>query len=190
MRSAPKPMTPLIRTARTLVRLLQVPDAPTALRYFQLSGDRYDPPLPHELLSVEHWERAALRAQQSFAADTDCRLFAFLPDESAIIGSVDLSVIKRELWHHCTLGFAIAASHERTGTMFEAVRATIDFAFQHLNIHRVEARHSVSNVQSQKLLQHLGFESVGVIRQFRLSGTTWRDYLMSLLNPSWQLPNP
>jgi ribosomal-protein-alanine N-acetyltransferase len=180
-------MTPLLRTERTRVRLATVRDAAKVLAYFEQSGNRYDPPLPDELLAVEHWERAAERTELAFAAGTDCRLFVFLPDESEIIGSVDLNAIKRELWHHCTLGFAISAHYEKTGAMFQAVRAVIDFAFQELNLHRIEARHSIDNVRSHRLLQRLGFESVGVIPQYRLSETTWQDYnLMSLLNPSWR----
>jgi ribosomal-protein-alanine N-acetyltransferase len=71
--------------------------------------------------------------------------------------------------------------------MSEAVGAIIRHAFDDLGLHRIEAAHALDNQRSKKLLERMGFERVGVIRGFLLTGGRWRDTVLhSLSNPDWQ----
>ena len=63
------------------------------------------------------------------------------------------------------IGYELGADYWRQGIMREAVRAVVDFAFNTLGVHRVEADVTVGNDGSSGLLKNLGFTHEG----------TWRD---------------
>ncbi len=182
-------MFPLLRTPRAVLRLAGPSDAAALLEYFRVSGGRYDPPPPAHFLQLSHWQDHAKRVRQEFQEGRSCRFFVYSPDQSSVRGTVDLVRIARSARHDCTLGYAIAQEFEGTGLMYECVSEAIRYAFDSLNLHRIEATHALDNPRSRKLLDRLGFVSVGTIAQFHLSGTQWIDsHMMSLLNPNWRMP--
>ncbi len=63
------------------------------------------------------------------------------------------------------IGYELGADYWRQGIMREAVRAVLDFAFNTLGVHRIEADVTVGNDGSSGLLRNLGFTHEG----------TWRD---------------
>jgi ribosomal-protein-alanine N-acetyltransferase len=143
--------------------------------------------LPDSLLTLEHWRKHSEQLLKEHADGSAVRLFVFTPDESEIVGTVGLSRITRGIRCDCSLSYAIREVYEGTGLMSEAVHAAVRHAFDELGLHRIEASHALDNPRSQKLLERLGFERVGVIRGFLLTGGRWRDTLLhSLVNHNWQ----
>jgi ribosomal-protein-alanine N-acetyltransferase len=182
-------MFPLLRTPRAVLKLATEADAPLILDYFRTSGHRYDPPANESLLNLEHWQQHAARLRNEFRAGTSCRFFVFSPDHKQVRGTVDLVRIARGVRHDCTLGYAIAKEYEGTGLMYECVSEAIYYAFTTLNLHRIEATHALDNPRSRRLLERLGFVSVGTIPQFHRSGERWLDsHLMTLINDNWRAP--
>ena len=75
--------------------------------------------------------------------------------------------------------------------MREATRAAVRYAFDTLGLHRMQATHAPDNHKSRLLLEALGFEFIGILPQFQLSGGNWQDAaLLTLINPSWKPPAP
>jgi ribosomal-protein-alanine N-acetyltransferase len=162
-------------------------DAPKVLDYFQAAGKRYDPAPPDCLLTLDYWRRHGEQLLREHTDGSALSLFVFTPDESEIVGTVALSRITRGVCFDCSLSYTIREAQEGRGLMSEAVRATIRHAFDDLNLHRIEAAHALDNHRSQKLLERMGFERVGVIRGFLLTDGRWRDTVLhSLLNPLWR----
>ena len=63
------------------------------------------------------------------------------------------------------VGYVLDAEEERNkGFMGEALKAVLKFGFDELNLHRIEALTSPSNIISQKLLLANGFEHEGELR--------------------------
>ena len=62
--------------------------------------------------------------------------------------------------------------------MTSAVRLTLDFAFRHLGLHRVEASCLPHNQASIRLLQKCGFEREGLARGYLKIAGEWRDHLL------------
>jgi ribosomal-protein-alanine N-acetyltransferase len=181
--------SPHLRTDRTLLRLAQPSDAAQLLEFFRAAGKRLEPPLPDALLTLEHWRTHSELLLKEQADGASAKLFVFTPDESEILGTVGLIRITRGIRFDCSLSYALRPSHEGQGLMSEAVRAAIRHAFDDLGLHRVEAVHTLDNQRSQRLLERLGFERVGIIRGFLRSAGGWRDTLLhSLTNPDWLPP--
>ena len=59
------------------------------------------------------------------------------------------------------LGYAYGRSHWGKGIGTEACRAVIDFGFQVLDLHKIYARHFVSNPASGRVMQKSGMEYEG-----------------------------
>jgi ribosomal-protein-alanine N-acetyltransferase len=71
--------------------------------------------------------------------------------------------------------------------MSEAVRAVIRFAFEDLDLHRLEASYNPANERSANLLKACGFEVEGTVRGSLLINGVWCDHVLtSLLNPDWR----
>ena len=63
--------------------------------------------------------------------------------------------------HRAELGYAYGRRHWGKGIGTEACKAVIDFGFQVLDLHKIYARHFVSNPASGRVMQKSGMEYEG-----------------------------
>lgn len=61
----------------------------------------------------------------------------------------------------CEIGYLLATPFQGKGLMFEAAEAFINYAFNELNMNRIEADIDPRNVASRKLLERLRFQKEG-----------------------------
>lgn len=85
------------------------------------------------------------------------------------------------------LGFILASSLWGTGTFIDGAHRLLDFAFDTVKVHRVEARASVDNDRSNAALKKLGASHEGTLKE-----AFWRDdhfvdqYLWAMLDSDWR----
>ena len=85
---------------------------------------------------------------------------------NALIGYIELDGI---LWTHGTSGLCVAIGEREywgQGYGTEAAGLALDFAFQELNLHRVQATVFRYNQRSVAMCERLGFQQEGVYREF------------------------
>ena len=71
--------------------------------------------------------------------------------------------------------------------MAEALAGAIDFAFDSLHLHRIEANYMPHNRRSGNTLRRLGFVVEGYARDYLLINGKWEDHILtSLSNPHWE----
>lgn len=71
--------------------------------------------------------------------------------------------------------------------MTQCTKAIIDYAFNKLDLNRVEIRASVENIKSQAIPERLGFTKEGRLRsEERVQGRFTDSYVYSLLKSEWQ----
>lgn len=106
---------------------------------------------------------------------------------STLIGLLELDGI---LWTHQVgwLSIAIgAAEHRGRGYGAEALRLALGFAFQELNLYRVQLTVFAYNTRAIALYERLGFQREGVYREFvHRDGQRFDMYLYGLLAREWQ----
>lgn len=107
-----------------------------------------------------------------------------------VIGSCGLFKFDEDA-HRAEVGYELRRAFWRQGIMREALGALLAFAFDALELHRVEAVVDDGNAASQGLLGALGFAHEGALRQrFFFRGRYWDEHYYGLLRDDWQRDHP
>ena len=174
------------------VRRPRLPDARAVLDFQRRNLEHFASTSPRRapsFLTEAFWTERIALAERDFEQDRGCGLYVFDAGERAV-GSVSLMNIVRGALQGCDLGYAIDAAHQGTGLMFWAVTQALRYAFEVLNLHRVQANHLPDNQRSARLLARLGFQREGYAPKFLLIDGAWRDHVCNaLVNDRWQ-PKP
>jgi [ribosomal protein S5]-alanine N-acetyltransferase len=113
--------------------------------------------------------------------------FAVVPhgSETAIglfqVRSLDLDFATAE-W-----GFALASEFWGTGAFVDGARIVIDFAFEVLGAHRLEARAAVANVRGNSALHKMGAVPEGILRRSFLRRGEYLDQMLwAIVSEDWR----
>lgn len=108
-----------------------------------------------------------------------------LKGEDQLVGSWGYS------WHlgrpFGAIGYDLARRYWKQGIMTEAIQALLHFGFEVRNLHRVEARVHLGNEASMRLLQRLGFQKEGLLREYLFLNNSFFDVkIFSLLQSEYR----
>lgn len=81
------------------------------------------------------------------------------------IGTIGLSIVD-ERDEKASLGYVISKKHWNKGYMTEVLQSVITFAFEQLNLNRVEGEHAVDNVASGEVMIKCGMKREGLLREY------------------------
>lgn len=93
-----------------------------------------------------------------------------------IVGQISLGGIIRGAFQSCYVGYWIGQPFARKGHMRCALALALDYAFQTLDLHRVEANIVPENEPSKGLVRSFGFEYEGLARRYLRINHQWRDH--------------
>jgi ribosomal-protein-alanine N-acetyltransferase len=79
------------------------------------------------------------------------------------------------------IGYIVHPARHRQGIATEAVSAMLDFCFDEMGLHRVQAFIHPDNAASLRLAEKLGFRREGLLRDNLRVGDVWRDDLLYAL---------
>ncbi len=86
------------------------------------------------------------------------------------------------------IGYDLARLYWKQGIMTEAIQELLRFGFEVRNLHRVEARVRLGNDASMRLLQRLGFQEEGILREALFLNNHFFDIkIFSLLKSEYQI---
>lgn len=109
--------------------------------------------------------------------------FVIVPaeEEDLIIGSISLVAIERGVFQNGRFGYSVDHEWEGQGVMTSALRLAVDFAFDDLNLHRLEANVMPRNIGSRRVLEKCGFRRVGYSPKMVMINGVWEDHDMYAL---------
>lgn len=116
------------------------------------------------------------RIRMDWLSGTACGFFIFARASDELVGGITLSNVRKGVVQSASLGYWIAADHARKGYMSEAVGLILDFSFNILLLHRVEAACLVHNEPSKGLLRKAGFTHEGRARKYLKIAGEWQDH--------------
>lgn len=179
-------LTPRLETPRLLLTIAP-PSAAPRMAAFAVENEahlaRWEPPRAEGFFTEAFWRKRIDRNHDEFARDLSLRLSLFrrgAPD-GPVLGHANLSQFIRGPFQCCMLGYALDHRCEGQGLMFEALTATIAFAFGPLELHRIQANHLPTNERSGRLLRRLGFVVEGYARDYLFIEDRWADHVLTAL---------
>ncbi|MGE7843330.1 GNAT family N-acetyltransferase [Lysinibacillus sp. NPDC093712] len=102
-----------------------------------------------------------------------------------LIGHISLYAIKRLPYSSAFVGYAMDEIYVGKGIVTEAVDLVVQFAFEQIGLHRVEAYVSTENNASIRVLEKSGFQREGLLRKLLYINGQWVDhYMYARLEPS------
>jgi ribosomal-protein-alanine N-acetyltransferase len=107
-------------------------------------------------------------------------------DNKRLIGTCGLFRWNKS-WRNCVIGYEIARNCHGRGYMREALTAILDYGFNEMNLHRVQAETHPDNTASIGLATRLGFRFEGVHREQAFWTGSFHDLnCYSLLQREWR----
>ncbi|MGF1521999.1 MAG: GNAT family N-acetyltransferase [Leptolyngbyaceae cyanobacterium] len=104
-----------------------------------------------------------------------------------IVGVVNLSQIFYKSFQNAYLGYYVDVDFAGQGLMSAGIRLAINYAFNTLNLHRLEANIQPGNQASINLIKRLGFTQEGFSKRYLKINGDWRDHeRWALTVEEWQ----
>ncbi|WP_315122426.1 GNAT family protein [uncultured Clostridium sp.] len=100
----------------------------------------------------------------------------YLKDNGKLVGSVSLYHIFRGSLQKCLIGYSLDKQYNGRGYTTEAVSLAIEFAFNELKLHRVDAGVMLSNIGSMRVLEKAGFHREGIEQKGVKINGKWEDH--------------
>jgi len=112
--------------------------------------------------------------------------FAIVETKSGkLVGAISLMIERQH--RRAELGYWIARDLWNNGYATEASRKLLDFGFEFLGMHRIEARHFVRNPASGQVMQKLGMQNEGVERDWAIKWDRFETLAVySILEAEWR----
>ncbi|MGC4044126.1 MAG: GNAT family N-acetyltransferase [Armatimonas sp.] len=174
---------PSLPGKRVCLRALEESDVDAIFRLFS------DPEAMRYWSFPAYTERA--QAEEHLARHTerinDGNVIAWgIAKDQELIGTVALHKLDFEQGR-CELGYMLGRSHWGQGLASEAISLALDYAFGRLHLRRLEADIDPRNTASQKLLEKLGFQQEGYLRErWNVEGEISDSALFGLLRREWE----
>jgi ribosomal-protein-alanine N-acetyltransferase len=144
----------------------------------------WEPTWPEDDLSRESFRLRLRHYGDQIREGRGFPFFIFRDADGALVGGLTLSRVQRGVAQSGTLGYWIGAPFQRQGYMLAAVTAVIGFAFERVDLHRIEAACVPENTASRALLLKAGFQEEGLARGYLRINGAWRDHcLFGLVRP-------
>lgn len=138
----------------------------------------WEPTWPHDALTRQAFRRRLKAYNQEWRRGTGFSFLVYRLHDRTLMGGVTLSNVRRGVAQAASMGYWIGERFARQGYMTEAVLAVVEFAFEELGLHRIEAACLPHNDASRNLLLKVGFRQEGYARQYLRINGKWQDHLL------------
>ncbi|MFB5189839.1 GNAT family N-acetyltransferase [Alicyclobacillus fastidiosus] len=170
------------------LRFLEESDAPAMLALHLRNRAFFEPYLvdrAETFYTMDYQLRAIAEGHALAAQDQKYSFGVFLSENDELIGNVSLTEIVRGPLQTCWMGYYLDQSQNGRGFVTEAVGLVIAYAFEVLELHRVEAGVMPHNAASIRVLEKAGFEKEGLSKKNVLINGKWEDHLhFAIVNPN------
>lgn len=176
---------PIITTPRLVLRWIYEDDSdglyeifsnPQVMRYWSTV------PLPNR--------EAAAELQREIAGGNESdQMYKWglaLRDSNTIVGTTTLFNLNLDNGR-AEIGYALGQAYWGKGYMNEALKALLSYAFEVMDLRRLEADVDPRNVASIRTLERLGFQREGYLRErWHVNGEIQDAYFYGLLRREWR----
>ena len=175
---------PVLKGARVTLRDLRLSDAPSLLA--MLATDevaRFISPPP---TTVEGFERFIAWTHRERAAGRYACFAVVVDGTDTAVGLFQVRQLEPG-WATAEWGFALGSPYWGTGVFIDGAHLVVDFAFETIGVHRLEARAAVQNGRGNGALRKVGAVQEGVLRKsFLRNGEYLDQVLWTIVDEDWR----
>lgn len=177
-------LLPLLAGETITLRELKRSDAPTLLAMLSTEEvSRFVSPPP---TTVEGYEKfIEWTHRKRTAGEVVC--FGIVPDGmTAAVGIIQVRALEKD-FGTAEWGFALGSAVWGTGVFQESAELVMEFAFDTVGVHRLEARAALRNLRGNGALKKIGAKQEGILRKsFQRNGEYLDQALWTVLDEDWR----
>jgi RimJ/RimL family protein N-acetyltransferase len=175
----------ILETPRLLLRPLKPDDAPVVARLAgrkEIADATLSIPHPYSETQAREWIRTHTESEGS---NQEIVFAIMLKADGQLVGTIGLRDIDQE-HSQAEMGFWVAVDEWGKGYATEAVSALLRFGFEELHLNRIYAHHMVRNPASGRVLQKIGMQREGLLRQRVRKWGVFEDVIvLAVLRNEW-----
>ena len=138
----------------------------------------WEPTWATDHLSRKAFTNRVYWAQRSISSGNAVPLFLVRRADEALLGAITLDNIRRGPAQAGTTGYWVGQDYARQGFMKEAIEAVVHYAFNTLDLSRIEAGCLPENTPSRRLLEQCGYKYEGVAQSYLQINGRWRNHVL------------
>lgn len=111
--------------------------------------------------------------------------FGIFKHDDRLIGTINLFQVLRGAIQGAFIGYFLDKEYNGKGYTTEAAKLVVDYAFNELKLHRIEAGVMPHNIGSIRVLEKAGFHKEGIsVKNVKINGK-WEDHqMLAIINPN------
>jgi [ribosomal protein S5]-alanine N-acetyltransferase len=176
---------PALKGARVTLRLPEPNDYREWAALRQASRaflEPWEPRWSPDELERSAWRQRIRRYREDFEQGLAVAFFIFESRSGKLIGGITVGNIRHGVSQSGQIGYWIGERYAGQGFMLESLKLVVDFAFDTLRLHRIEAACIPDNARSVRVLEKAGFQREGLLRSYLRINGSWQDhYLYALI---------
>jgi ribosomal-protein-alanine N-acetyltransferase len=169
----------MIRGRNIDIKLLTPENAKELLDYYKRNREHlraFEPARDESFYTLEVQKKDLIENYKQFLNGTSMNLGIYSHDN--FIGKIRISNIVMGVFKNAFVGYSMDKSEQGKGYMKEALKLVVEYAFEDLGLHRIEATTLVDNIKSQAVLLASGFKEIGLSEKYLFINGEWRDHII------------
>ena len=173
-----------LTTERLILKVIGPEFAPQALDYFLRNRaflTEWNPAVSEDFYTLPYHQERLRSELELMIEGRSLRFWLFKKEDLTFertIGNLAFNNIIRGAFQSCHLGYQLDERETNRGLITEALRCAIDFVFDELKLHRIEANVMPRNNASKRVLEKCGFAKVGFSPKMIQINGIWEDHEM------------
>ncbi|MED4074278.1 GNAT family N-acetyltransferase [Priestia endophytica] len=137
-----------------------------------------------EFYTIEGQLKRIKEAAEHVKQDQDYYFGIFENDEDKLVGTINLFHVIRGSSQSAVIGYFLDRKCNGRGLTTEATKLIVNYAFDELKLHRIEAGVQPHNIGSIRVLEKAGFHQEGIARKNLKVNGKWKDHqVLAMINP-------
>ncbi|WML49938.1 GNAT family protein [Neobacillus sp. PS3-34] len=176
---------PMLETNRLILRKMNLDDASSVFQNLSnplVTKDMGESPFT----SIEQAENLITFMNNLYEENIAFRWGIIRKEDNVLIGTCGYNGWETMRGSRGEIAYDLGVDYWRQGYMVEAMHEMIDFGFNTMGLHRIEAFTNLDATPSMSILKKMGFNEDGVLRGYAFfNGEYWDQRCFSLLKNEW-----
>ena len=168
-----------IKGSNIKIQALTPGDAEEVLDYHLRNREflrRFEPSRDEAFYTLDSQKRTLTESYKQFLKGTGVNFGIYKSNK--LIGKIRISNIVMGVFKNAFIGYSLDEKQQGKGYMKEAVKLVVEYAFEELELHRIEATTLIDNEKSQRVLRNCGFKELGISEKYLYINGEWRDHMV------------